>query len=128
MQDTISDMLTRIRNGQMSNKDKVSMPASKIKIAILKVFKEEGYIGNYEVIDGTKPTLNVHLKYFADKPVIETLRRVSKPGLRIYKGKGELPRIMGGLGVAVISTSHGVMSDKAARKAGFGGEVLCFVA
>ena len=129
MSDPIADMLTRIRNGQRANKAEVSMPESKLKRAIAEVLKGEGYIvDSYVDEDEGKPTLTVRLKYFQGEPVIDRLDRVSSPGLRIYKGKDELPQVMGGLGVAIISTSQGVMSDRAARAAGHGGEVICFVA
>ena len=128
MQDPISDMLTRIRNGQSAGKLRVTMPLSKQKAAIADVLKQQGYIRDFarEENDG-KPQLAVTLKYFEGKPVIESLRRVSRPGLRIYKGKDELPSIMGGLGIAIISTSKGLMTDKQARAAGHGGEVICVV-
>jgi small subunit ribosomal protein S8 len=129
MSDPIADMLTRIRNGQQAKKTEVSMPGSKLKAAIASVLKDEGYITDFSSgeVDG-KPVLTVTLKYYEGKPVIEKLQRASRPGLRTYKGKDELPKVMGGLGVAIVSTSQGVMSDRAARKAGFGGEVLCYVA
>lgn len=129
MSDPIADMLTRIRNGQQAKKTEVSMPASKLKASIAQVLKDEGYITGFSSgeVDG-KPVLTVTLKYYQGKPVIEKLQRASRPGLRTYKGKDELPKVMGGLGVAIVSTSQGVMSDRAARKAGFGGEVLCYVA
>lgn len=128
MQDPIADMLTRIRNGQMMEKKQVTMPASKVKVAIAKILKDEGYVTDYvaETVDG-KLALTIVLKYFEGKPVIESLQRVSRPGLRMYRSKGDLPAVVGGLGVAIISTSHGVMTDRAARAQGFGGEVLCFV-
>lgn len=128
MTDPISDMLTRIRNGQSAGKVQVSMPSSKLKVSIARVLKEEGYIEDYQVVDETKPVLMVSLKYYEGKPVIEEIRRASRPGLRLYKGKDDLPKIRGGLGVAIISTSRGVMTDKAARANGQGGEVLCYVA
>ncbi|ADE15487.1 ribosomal protein S8 [Nitrosococcus halophilus Nc 4] len=128
MTDPISDMLTRVRNGQTAGKLEVSMPSSKLKENIARVLKEEGYIEDYKVVDDTKPALVVHLKYYEGKPVIDEIQRVSRPGLRIYKGKDSLPKIRGGLGVAIVSTSRGVMTDKAARSAGEGGEVLCYVA
>ncbi len=128
MQDPISDMLTRIRNGQAANKVAVSMPSSKLKVAIANLLKEEGYIADYAVSGEAKPELEVTLKYFQAKPVIEQIQRVSRPGLRIYKKKDELPSVMGGLGVAVVSTSKGLMTDRAARKAGLGGEIICYVA
>ena len=129
MSDPIADMLTRIRNGQAAKKTEVSMPASKLKSAIAGVLKDEGYISGSSVkdVDG-KSQLVVELKYYEGKPVIEKLERASRPGLRTYKSKTELPKVMGGLGVAIISTSNGVMSDRAARKAGVGGEVICYVA
>jgi small subunit ribosomal protein S8 len=128
MQDPIADMLTRIRNGQMVEKKQVTMPASKVKVAIAKILKDEGYVTDYvtETVDG-KLALTIVLKYFEGEPVIESLQRVSRPGLRMYRSKGDLPAVVGGLGVAIISTSHGVMTDRAARAQGFGGEVLCFV-
>lgn len=129
MSDPIADMLTRIRNGQAAKKTEVSMPSSKLKVAIAEVLKSEGFIKGSAVkdVDG-KPQLVVELKYYEGKPVIEKLDRASRPGLRTYKSKDDLPKVMGGLGVAIISTSHGIMSDRAARKAGFGGEVICYVA
>jgi small subunit ribosomal protein S8 len=128
MQDPIADMLTRIRNGQAANKVSVKMPSSKLKVAIAKVLKDEGYITDYAVSGDVKAELEVTLKYFEGKKVIETIQRVSRPGLRIYKGATELPRVLGGLGIAVVSTSKGVMTDRAARKAGMGGEIVCYVA
>lgn len=129
MTDPISDMLTRIRNGQRADKTEVAMPASKLKSAIAHVLRDEGYIEDFGVseIDG-KPQITIKLKYFQGAPVIERLERVSKPGLRIYRGKTAIPRVVGGLGIAIVSTSHGVMTDRAAREAGHGGEVLCTVA
>ena len=128
MSDPIADMLTRIRNAQSTNKVTVSMPSSKTKAGIASVLKDEGYITDYSVndVDG-KPELTIELKYYEGRPVIESLQRASRPGLRLYKGKNELPRVHGGLGVAIISTSRGVMSDRQARAAGEGGEVLCTV-
>jgi len=128
MTDPIADMLTRIRNGLSANKMEVSMPSSKVKKSVAQVLKDEGYITDFAVqdIDG-KPVLNVTLKYYQGKPVIEKIQRVSRPGLRVYKGKDELPKVMGGLGVAIVSTSAGVMTDRAARTGGHGGEVLCTV-
>ena len=128
MTDPIADMLTRIRNALAAGKTDVSMPLSKQKQAIAQVLKDEGYISDFSASeqDG-KPALNVTLKYYEGKPVIEKIKRVSRPGLRIYKGKDQLPKIMGGLGVAIVSTSAGLMTDRAARKAGYGGEVLCYV-
>ncbi|AAK03485.1 TPA: 30S ribosomal protein S8 [Pasteurella multocida] len=128
MQDPIADMLTRIRNGQAANKVAISMPSSKLKVAIANVLAEEGYIESVKVLDGVKPELEITLKYFQGKPVVESIQRVSRPGLRIYKRKDELPKVMGGLGVAVVSTSKGVMTDRAARQAGLGGEIICYVA
>ena len=128
MQDPISDMLTRIRNGQSAGKLRVTMPLSRQKTAIADVLKKQGYIRDFAHEDaGGKPQLAVTLKYFEGKPVIESLRRVSRPGLRIYKRKDELPSVMGGLGIAIISTSKGLMTDKQARAAGHGGEVICVV-
>ncbi len=128
MQDPIADMLTRIRNGQAAGKVAVSMPSSKQKVAIAKLLKEEGYVADYKIVGDVKPELEVELKYFQGKPVVELIQRVSRPGLRIYKKCGELPKIMNGLGIAVVSTSKGVMTDRAARKAGMGGEIICYVA
>jgi small subunit ribosomal protein S8 len=128
MTDPIADFLTRIRNGQTSGKTEVNVPASKVKLAIAKVLKDEGYIEDFaaNANDG-KPTLAVQLKYYQGRPVIDRLERVSRPGLRVYKGKDELPSILGGLGIAIVSTSQGVMSDRQARAAGHGGEVICIV-
>jgi len=128
MQDPISDMLTRIRNGQAAQKVAVKMPSSKQKVAIAALLKEEGFVADYTVTGEVKPELEVTLKYFEANPVIEQIQRVSRPGLRIYKKKDALPSVMGGLGVAVISTSKGLMTDRAARKAGLGGEIICYVA
>lgn len=128
MQDPIADMFTRIRNGQMAQKVAVAMPSSKLRVAIAEVLKNEGYITDYAVAGDVKPTLEVTLKYFQGKQVIDTIERVSRPGLRIYKKKDELPKVMGGLGVAIVSTSKGVMTDRAARKAGMGGEIIGYVA
>jgi len=128
MTDPIADMLTRIRNAQASGKMEVSMPGSRQKLAIAQVLKDEGYVEDVSVSEtGAKQTMTIRLKYFEGRPVIESLQRASRPGLRVYKGKDELPRVQGGLGVAVISTSHGVMSDRRARELGEGGEVLCVV-
>ncbi len=127
MQDTLADMFTRIRNAQMATKEAVTMPSSKLKVEVARVLREEGYIGDFAVAEGAKPQLSVTLKYFEGKPVIEHIQRVSKPSLRIYKGKGELPKVADGLGVAIVSTSNGVMTDRAARSAGVGGEVICTV-
>jgi small subunit ribosomal protein S8 len=128
MTDPIADLLTRIRNGQSSGKPEVNVPASKVKLAIAQVLKDEGYIEDFaaNANDG-KPMLVVQLKYFQGRPVIDRLERVSRPGLRVYKGKDELPKILGGLGIAIVSTSQGVMSDRQARAAGHGGEVICIV-
>ena len=128
MQDPIADMLTRIRNGQSAGKVAVSMPSSKQKVAIAKLLKEEGYIAGYNVSGEVKTELEVELKYFQGKPVVELIQRVSRPGLRIYKKRGDLPKIMNGLGIAIVSTSKGVTTDRAARKAGMGGEIICYVA
>lgn len=128
MQDPIADMFTRIRNGQAAKKVAVKMPSSKLKVAIAKLLKEEGYITDYSVAGEAKPELEVELKYFQGKEVIETIQRVSRPGLRIYKKKGDLPKVLAGLGVSIVSTSKGVMSDRAARKAGMGGEIIGYVA
>jgi len=128
MQDPIADMFTRIRNGQAANKVAVVMPSSKLKVAIVELLKEEGYITDYAVSGDVKKELEVTLKYFQGKEVIETIQRVSRPGLRIYKGKNELPKVMAGLGIAIVSTSKGVMTDRAARKAGMGGEIVGYVA
>ncbi|MGR3806673.1 SSU ribosomal protein S8P [Pasteurella testudinis DSM 23072] len=128
MQDPIADMLTRIRNGQSANKIAVNMPSSKLKVAIANVLAEEGYIESVKISEGVKPELEITLKYFQGKPVVESIQRISRPGLRIYKRKDELPSVMGGLGIAVVSTSKGVMTDRAARKAGLGGEIICYVA
>ena len=129
MSDPIADMLTRIRNAQSTNKPSVTMPASKLKGAIARVLKDEGYIDDFMVqaVDG-KPQLNISLKYYAGRPVIEKIERVSRPGLRIYKGTQDIPKVMNGLGVTIVSTSKGVMTDRKARAAGIGGEVLCVVA
>lgn len=128
MQDTLADMLTRIRNGQMATKPSVTMPSSKMKVSVARVLKEEGYIGGYNVSDdAVKPVLTVDLKYFEGKPVIEEIKRVSRPGLRLYKAQNDLPKVRAGLGVSIISTSKGVMTDKAAKAAGVGGEVICTV-
>jgi small subunit ribosomal protein S8 len=129
MSDPIADMLTRIRNGQIRGKVTISMPSSKQKVAIANLLKDEGYLSEVSVEpDGTKTQLVIKLKYHRGKPVIEYLKRVSRPGLRIYRGKDELPNVWGGLGVAIVSTSRGLMTDRAARKAGHGGEILAFVA
>jgi small subunit ribosomal protein S8 len=127
MQDTLADMFTRIRNGHMAEKAHVAMPSSKQKVAIAAVLKEEGYIADFAVEGDVKPVLSVELKYFEGKPVIEEIKRVSRPSLRIYKNASDLPKVADGLGIAIISTSKGVMTDRAARKAGIGGEVVCTV-
>lgn len=128
MTDPIADMLTRIRNGQSAGKESVSLPSSKLKLAIAKVLKEEGYIASFatETIAG-HAQMTIVLKYFNGTPVIEKVKRISRPGLRIYKSKDELPKVLGGLGIAVVSTSKGVMTDRAARASGHGGEVICTV-
>ncbi len=129
MNDPISDMLTRIRNAQQAEKVSVSMPSSKLKVAIAKVLKDEGYIEDFAVRgESSKPELEVNLKYYAGSPVIEKIERVSRPGLRIYKPSRDIPRVMNGLGVAIVSTPQGVMTDRKARGLGIGGEVLCIVA
>ena len=128
MTDPISDMLTRIRNGQKAHKVCVSMPASSVKFAIARVLKDEGYITGFETSgEGAEKALSVELKYFEGTPVIEKVQRVSKPGLRIYRGKDEMPKVLGGLGIVIVSTSAGVMSDRQARQQGIGGEVICVV-
>ncbi len=129
MTDPIADMLTRIRNGQRAEKQSVAMPASKVKAAIAQVLKDEGYVDDFAIreLEG-RPTLEISLKYYAGKPVIEKIERVSRPGLRIYRPKDDLPKVMNGLGVAIVSTSRGVMTDRKARGLGVGGEVLCVVA
>ncbi|TDN99762.1 MULTISPECIES: 30S ribosomal protein S8 [Halomonas] len=127
MQDTLADMFTRIRNAQMATKETVSMPSSKLKVQVARVLKEEGYISDFVISETAKPELTVSLKYFEGKPVIEHLQRVSKPSLRQYKGKDALPKVAEGLGVAIVTTSQGVMTDRAARQAGVGGEVICTV-
>ena len=129
MSDPVADMLTRIRNGQQAGKIQVSMPASSLKASIAEVLKAEGYVEDYKVeeLEANKRNLVVTLKYFDGKPVISKLKRVSRPGLRVFRGKDEIPSVLAGLGVAIVSTSKGVMSDRAAREAGHGGEVLCTV-
>jgi len=128
MSDPVADMLTRIRNAQSANKSSVTMPSSKVKVAIAALLKEEGFITDVEQSEKeNKPVLTITLKYFEGKPVIEELKRVSRPGLRIYKSASEIPEVKAGLGVAVVSTSKGIMSDRAARKAGIGGELVCYV-
>ena len=129
MSDPIADMLTRIRNAQMVEKVSVTMPSSKVKVAIAQVLKDEGYIEDFAVkSDGVKSNLHIGLKYYAGRPVIERLERVSRPGLRIYKGKDDIPQVMNGLGVAIVSTPQGVMTDRKARATGVGGEIICYVA
>ena len=129
MSDPISDMLTRIRNAQMAEKINVRMPSSKLKVAIAKVLQDEGYVDGYNIssVEG-KPTLEIALKYYAGRPVIEKIQRVSRPGLRMYKGCDDIPKVMNGLGIAIVSTSKGLMTDRKARANGIGGEVLCIVA
>ncbi len=127
MTDPIADMFTRIRNGQSAAKVAVLMPSSKVKVAIANLLKEEGYISDYSVAGDVKPELSVELKYFEGKEVIEVIKRVSRPGLRIYKSCDELPKVLAGMGIAIVSTSKGLMTDRAARSAGIGGEVLGFV-
>jgi small subunit ribosomal protein S8 len=128
MQDPLADLLTRVRNAQMAGMASVSMPSSKVKVALIEVLKSEGYVGEFDVqnVDGRK-ILTIALKYHQGRPVIEEIKRASRPGLRFYTGKDDLPKVRGGLGVAIVSTSKGVMTDRAARAAGVGGEVLCTV-
>ena len=129
MTDPIADLLTRIRNGQTAGKPEVSMAASKLKAAIAKVLRDEGYVADFRPSNDTgKPTLVIGLKYYEGRPVIDRLERVSRPGLRIYRGKDELPKVLGGMGTVIVSTPQGVMTDKQARSIGQGGEVLCIVA
>ena len=128
LQDPISDMFTRIRNGQTAKKVSVTMPTSKLKVAVAKVLKDEGFFTEFSVNSELKAELTVELKYFEGKAVIETIKRVSRPGLRIYKKRGDLPQVMGGLGIAIVSTSQGLMTDRTARSAGIGGEIIGFVA
>ncbi len=129
MSDPIADMLTRIRNAQTVNKTTVAMPSSKLKVAIARVLKDEGYIESYSVAEaGGKPVLSIELKYYAGRPVIEKIERVSRPGLRVYRGKTEIPTVLNGLGVTIVSTPQGVMTDRKARATGIGGEILCYVA
>ncbi|QOI11211.1 30S ribosomal protein S8 [Blochmannia endosymbiont of Colobopsis nipponica] len=128
MQDPISDMLSCIRNGQSSSKNSISTPFSKMKGSIADLLVKEGYIVKYNVINNTKPILVLTLKYFQDKPVIEFIRRVSRPGLRVYKKKHDIPEVMSGMGIVIISTSQGVITDKMARRFGIGGEIICYVA
>jgi small subunit ribosomal protein S8 len=130
MSDPISDMLTRIRNAQMAEKTSVVMPSSKLKVSIAEVLKDEGYVDGFNVIkgEGGKATLEISLKYYSGRPVIEKIQRISRPGLRIYKGSEDIPKVMNGLGIAIVSTSKGLMTDRKARANGIGGEVLCVVA
>ena len=127
MTDPIADMLTRVRNAQAASKFDVTMPSSKFKLSIAKVLQDEGYIAGYSSDNAVKPTLTVTLKYYDGRPVIDELKRVSRPGLRIYKNKNELPKILNGLGIAIVSTSAGVMTDREARDTGRGGEIICTV-
>ena len=127
MQDPLADMLTRIRNAQMAEKSVVSMPSSKLKVAVANVLLNEGYISGFQVNSDTKALLSIELKYFEGRPVIEEIKRVSRPGLRQYKSVDQLPKVRGGLGVSIVSTNKGVMTDRSARAAGVGGEVLCTV-
>jgi len=128
MNDPIADLLTRVRNGQSARKVSVTMPSSKQKIAIAEVLKDEGYVKAFSVEEkGAKPELTIELRYYEGKPVIENIKRVSRPGLRTYKASDDLPKVIGGLGIAIITTSKGLMTDRAARKAGLGGEIICYV-
>jgi small subunit ribosomal protein S8 len=127
MQDPLSDMLTRIRNAQQVNKVNVKMPSSTLKVSVAQVLVDEGYVASFDVSDGAKPELTIELKYFEGKAVIAEIDRISRPGLRNYTGKDGIPSVRGGLGVAIVSTSKGVMTDRSARAAGVGGEVLCTV-
>ncbi len=127
MTDPIADMLTRVRNAQAASKVDVTMPSSKLKLSIAKVLQDEGYIAGYSSDNAVKPTLTVALKYYEGRPVIDELKRISRPGLRIYKNKNELPKILNGLGIAIVSTSAGVMTDREARDSGRGGEIICTV-
>lgn len=128
MQDTVADMLTRIRNAQRADKEFVAMPSGKLKVAIARVLRDEGYIEDYKIEGDIKPELIITLKYYAGKPVIEKLERVSRPGLRVYRSCSELPKVMNGLGIAIVSTSQGVVTDRKARSLNIGGEVICLVA
>ena len=128
MHDPISDMLTRIRNAQRANKAVVAMPSSKLKKAIAQVLKEEGYVEDYTISADAKPVLEIQLKYYSGKPVIDQIKRVSRPGLRVYKPSNQIPAVMNGLGIAIVSTSRGVMTDRKVRSEGVGGELLCIVA
>ncbi|MFC3854102.1 30S ribosomal protein S8 [Salinispirillum marinum] len=127
MQDTLADMFTRIRNGQQAGKETVTMPASKLKKSVAEVLIAEGYLASVEVTEGPKPELTVALKYYQDKPVIESIKRVSRPGLRQYRGADKITKVSAGLGVSIVSTSQGIMTDRAARQAGIGGEIICEV-
>ena len=127
MQDPLSDMITRIRNANLREKVSVAMPSSKVKVSVAKVLKDEGYILNYKVTEDKKPVLEIYLKYYDGKPVIEEITRSSKPSLRVYSSSKDLPKVKSGLGVAIVSTSKGVMSDRSARSNGVGGEILCTV-
>lgn len=127
MNDPISDMLTRIRNAQAARKTEVSMPSSKFKISIARVLQDEGYVADVKVVGDAKPVLTIALKYFQGKPVIDMIKRVSKPGYRVFKSADEIPTVIGGLGVAIVSTSRGVMPDREARRQNIGGEIVCFV-
>lgn len=127
MQDPLSDMITRIRNANLREKVSVAMPSSKVKVSVAKVLKDEGYILNYKVTEDKKPVLEIDLKYYDGKPVIEEIMRSSKPSLRVYSSSKDLPKVKSGLGVAIVSTSKGVMSDRSARSNGVGGEILCTV-
>ena len=129
MSDPIADLLTRIRNAQMVSKPTVTIPSSKVKVAIARVLQDEGYIDGFEIkSEGSKTELEISLKYYAGRPVIEHIERVSRPGLRVYKGSGAIPQVKNGLGVAIVTTPQGVMTDRKARASGVGGEVLCYVA
>lgn len=128
MQDPVSDMLTRIRNGQLANKYSVKIPSSKLKKSIIKLLKQEGFIKDFNIIGTSKLELEIILKYFKGKPVVEKIQRISRPSLRIYKKKNKLPKVMDGLGIAIISTSQGIMTDRKAREVGLGGEIVCYVA
>ena len=127
LQDPIADLLTRIRNGQMAEHSAVAMPSSKLKVSVCKVLEKEGFIGGYAVEEGMKPELTVELKYHEGAPVIEKIKRVSRPGLRVYRRRDQLPRVQGGLGISIVSTPKGVMTDREARNIGVGGEILCTV-
>jgi len=127
MQDTLADMFTRVRNAQMARKAKVEVPSSKAKEAVAKVLQEEGYIDGFTVSGDKKPVMTVQLRYFEGKPVIEKIARVSRPGLRVYKSAGEIPKVKGGLGIMIVSTNQGIISDRAARQANVGGELICEV-